>query len=618
MLGIPPAKDTDAEDVAWGLQTAEALWKRGERADAIVWLRRAAQAAGDANDDDRALELARIAAELHEVVSIPPAAPSGELAVEVDVSSLSSPPTAAPVPPGQVAPPFPSVPPVARPAPPPVPSKPAAPRAPPAPKPPPPVPSRPPMGSGTELHAGLSAPPEALPSQVPPFPNPSQLPGPEHGAPLSDHAPSVPPAEAVHAGMFNPWEDQTGVGQPSAAPAAPVAPPPAPHVAPPPAPPIAAPPAPPVAPPVRAPSPSIVLSDADDEEGVVTSARPHELAAAQAASPPPPEVTAPEPPRPRPAPQAPPRPRLEPPRRHTPTPTAEMPIPPEGALLAAASLRETRPDLAGTLSAAAEAHDDAHDEREPPEAPAARGAAPDLDEVEAFADLPDEERARFSEIAEVHALRHEEEVAGFGLAYILEGELDVSATMVDAPAVRLVAGAVIRARGTTEDGVPMRLICSSETARLATWTDEAVAEAFRNCPWVEDDLRAAADRYQTMVGITIGPLGERLDAQIRAHIMSRLTMRSLLPGEVVVNEGEPVPGLVLVGVGELELSSGDEPRGTVSSGDFLFAGAVLNLDPAPATARAGKSGALVMQGDRGVAQELLVTCPPLLEVFAGM
>ena len=40
MLGIPPAKDSDAEDVVWGLQTAETLWKRGERIDAVVWLRR--------------------------------------------------------------------------------------------------------------------------------------------------------------------------------------------------------------------------------------------------------------------------------------------------------------------------------------------------------------------------------------------------------------------------------------------------------------------------------------------------------------------------------------------------------------------------------------------------
>src|SRR5580658_9818226 len=59
MIGIPLTLETDAEDVAWALQTADALWKRSERVDAIVWLRRAAQAAGDAEDDDRALALAR-------------------------------------------------------------------------------------------------------------------------------------------------------------------------------------------------------------------------------------------------------------------------------------------------------------------------------------------------------------------------------------------------------------------------------------------------------------------------------------------------------------------------------------------------------------------------------
>src|ERR1700742_449487 len=66
MAEIPPTKPSDAEDVVWGLQTAVTLWRRGERIDALVWLRRAAQAAGDASDDDRALELARQAAELTE------------------------------------------------------------------------------------------------------------------------------------------------------------------------------------------------------------------------------------------------------------------------------------------------------------------------------------------------------------------------------------------------------------------------------------------------------------------------------------------------------------------------------------------------------------------------
>ena len=120
------------------------------------------------------------------------------------------------------------------------------------------------------------------------------------------------------------------------------------------------------------------------------------------------------------------------------------------------------------------------------------------------------------------------------------------------------------------------------------------------------------------MGITIGPLGERLDVSIREEIIGRLTMRPLAPAEIVVNEGEPVPGLLLVGIGELELIKDDKVAGTVGSGEFLFPTEVLGAGSAPATARAGAGGALVMFGDRHIAQELLVTCPPLLEVFAGM
>ncbi len=692
MLGIPPAKDTDAEDVAWGLQTADALWKRGERADAIVWLRRAAQAAGDASDDDRALELARRAAELQESIE-------GAEEIDVDVASLSSPPAAAPPLPGAPAPP--PVPPA-----PPPPAPPAAlvgtAPAPAAPRPPPVPSARPAPPAAPSAPPGVAAysdPPPHLPtaSQLPPFPSPSQLPGPASTSnpPMSGHTPSVPPAEAVHAGMYNPWEDSTGTQEGASAGAPPPPPPP-----------------PPTPPPVPArpaisvvPIPAFAMKDGDEEEEeVVTSVRPQDLAASQAlaASPAPPAAAppAPEPPRPaapRPAaprptaprapaaPRAPtppaPKPDLSP-RRYTPTPTAEMAIPPEGALLDGASLRQTRPDVEGALRAAAQAVEDddaiaaaqaaedaaardaaaaqaaedaaaveaaehaAAEQAATEQAAAERAAAEEaaaaeqgaaeeeaaaqqtsaspedaalvLDDVEAFADLPDEDRERFAAAAALHTLAREEEVAGFGLAFILAGEVDVAATMVDAPAVRLVEGAVIRARGTTEDGVPMRLICSSDHARLATWTDDEVADAFRTCPWVEDDLRAHADRYQTLVGITIGPLGERLDAQIRAHIVSRLTMKRMLPGEIVVEAGHPVSGLFLVAVGELELVQGDEVTGAVGSGDFLFAGAVLGGGNAPATARAGKNGALMMYGEPSVAQELLVTCPPLLEVFAGM
>jgi hypothetical protein len=59
---IPPAFDDDDEDVHWALSTASALWARGERAEALRWLRRAAEAASDANADDRAVDLFKAAA----------------------------------------------------------------------------------------------------------------------------------------------------------------------------------------------------------------------------------------------------------------------------------------------------------------------------------------------------------------------------------------------------------------------------------------------------------------------------------------------------------------------------------------------------------------------------
>jgi hypothetical protein len=61
---IPRVNKDDAEDVSWALQTADTMWGRGDHADAVKWLRRAAEAASEAEADDRALELAKAAADL--------------------------------------------------------------------------------------------------------------------------------------------------------------------------------------------------------------------------------------------------------------------------------------------------------------------------------------------------------------------------------------------------------------------------------------------------------------------------------------------------------------------------------------------------------------------------
>lgn len=633
MLGIPPAKDSDAEDVAWGLQTAEALWKRGERIDAVVWLRRAAQAAAEASADDRALELARSAAELSDwmaaQMSGPPppqvtaTSPPGQLTVvprggdglsgrpparynphdaptfvphdegdlqagprsiEVSVESEAKPAAQGPVEPHFS------------------PSRPPSRPSPPANHPP----SSPTMQTAGPVF-GDEAPPSFQPHS--------------EDAASSRESTSVPPAEMVHAGMFNPWDE-------NAVPSAPAAPP--------------------------LPPPQEAARFAPEEE-IITSVRPQQLAQQQAeqqhedalaaalglpkasasmpaAAPLAPATPSAAPPRPGPSRPQPPRPPPLPPRAMKPKPPA--PVAPSAAadiapvseevVTSAASVRSdvtpaSRSDRPARITPPPPSPTQvtAHPKSSPPAPGAGAPERLDLDNVDAFADLPDDARTAFAAAAQVSVLGEGEEVSSFALAYIVSGSVDVAATMVDAAAARLESGAVLRSRGTTDEGVPMRLI-GVASGIVATWTDAAVQEAFRTCPWVEEDLRTAADRIQTSVGVTIGPLGERLDAAIREEIIGKLTMRTLAPGDIVVTAGEQMPGLLLVGVGELELVDGERVTGSVGSGEFVFPTEVLGGGDAPFTARAGAGGALILFGDRRIAQELMVTCPPLLEVFAGM
>jgi hypothetical protein len=255
----------------------------------------------------------------------------------------------------------------------------------------------------------------------------------------------------------------------------------------------------------------------------------------------------------------------------------------------------------------------------PPEdgAPARPGPQIDLDAIEALTDLPDDARAAFANAATLHTLARDEEVSHFALALVIDGEIDVSATIVDAPALRLAKNAVLRSRGSVVPGVPLRLVCASDKAVVAAWDDAAVELAFRSCPWVEDDLRTVADGVQAQAGVTMGPLGERFDESLRAHFTSKLALRKLAPGESLVLKGKPTP-LAIVGVGEVVATNDGERGATFRSGDFVFPGEVLVHAPAPADAAAGPAGAVVLFGDRAVAQELLMSFPPLLEVLASI
>jgi hypothetical protein len=620
MRSIPSAIADDAEDVVWALETAEALWNRQERVDAIVWLRRAAQAAGDAQQDDRALELARNAAELSEWMAQNLAGPSASRppatdapAAGEDVDDLLGDPSEDVTETGEdvseieeadvgVHEEHPD-------------------------------PSAQAHGHGqgqgqaqgspdadAGVRVSMSVPDEeptpAQPRAVPATPRPP-------ASPLPPPRAHVPTAAEVHAGMLDPWADAEAPtrDQPQ-----------------------------PTVPPTPAPA-----AESFDSDEVVTSAPPFSVSDLEnnAATPlvaivPPPVVPAPAttPQAGQPLVASPPQgaqPRAPQPPRAGPPPRPGAPRPPVAPsrpkVAAAPAVRApgvraptappARAPAAELTPTPAPVHAPgltptpvivrAPEPFPPPAAPPASNGV-DLSAVEALSDLPDDAREAFANAAAVQTLRREDEIAGFALALVLEGSVDLSATIVDAPAERLRAGAVLRSRGTIDTIAPIRLVGASETSRVATWGEDAVTDAFRTCPWVEDELRASGDRLQALVGITMGPLGDRLDPSLRADVTSRLRVRALAEHEIIATRGAPVPGLLVVGGGELELLGDDgKPNGTViRAGEFLFPGETLSAARAPSTARASRGGAIILLAERGVAQELLVTCPPLLEIFAGM
>jgi hypothetical protein len=79
---LPEVEPRDPEPVAVAIETARALFRTGERLDALRWLRRAAERAEESGDDLRAVHLARSAADL-----------------STALQSVQPPPPPAPVPP---------------------------------------------------------------------------------------------------------------------------------------------------------------------------------------------------------------------------------------------------------------------------------------------------------------------------------------------------------------------------------------------------------------------------------------------------------------------------------------------------------------------------------------
>jgi hypothetical protein len=239
-----------------------------------------------------------------------------------------------------------------------------------------------------------------------------------------------------------------------------------------------------------------------------------------------------------------------------------------------------------------------------------------FESVEGLADLPEEAQAELSRTGQLLTLSSGQHVVlRDGAALVTRGTVHVTLMHSDVSAARVGAGAVIAARGSIEAG-PLRLIADSAQTHIVSWTEEKMTSAMRDCPWVVDDLRLLADRFQAHASAGLGPLGERLDDALRAAVYERLEVRVLSPEECIAERGKPLKGLFVVAVGELSVGS-DDSYETLRAGEFLFPGCVIGAEPAPHDVKAGPKGGLVLFATRPVAHELMMSVPPLLEILAS-
>ena len=240
-----------------------------------------------------------------------------------------------------------------------------------------------------------------------------------------------------------------------------------------------------------------------------------------------------------------------------------------------------------------------------------------LGEVRGLEDVPPEGQAILAREANLKHLANEEEVSSFGLALVLRGSVNVMPAIADLSCARAAKGEIIWSQGNLEDGVALRLVAAEDNTEVAVWDADLLKSTVRDYPWVVEDLKTLADRFQALAGVAMGPMGERLDDSLRGTVTQRCEIRRLLPGETLTTKGQPVGGMYIMAAGRLEVVEGDAIQSELGPGDFLFGAQVLSNGKAPHDSRAGKGGALVLFAGRAVAHELLMTVPPLLEIFAS-
>jgi len=222
-------------------------------------------------------------------------------------------------------------------------------------------------------------------------------------------------------------------------------------------------------------------------------------------------------------------------------------------------------------------------------------------------------RADVAALARVELLAADEEVSGFAAALLLEGSASVCPAIVDTAVASVERTMLVTTRGSSGESVALRVVAGPVGAQVAVWDAAVIDEALDACPWVQEELAARADHLQTLAGAVMGPLGE-LDDDARTRIVDQMRTLVVRPREVIVQAGAPLPELMLVCAGAVEVDDDEDGALMVRPGEVLFPRELRDGSPCPATACAAAAGALLLVGDRPLAEEL-AAAPALAPFF---
>ena len=241
-----------------------------------------------------------------------------------------------------------------------------------------------------------------------------------------------------------------------------------------------------------------------------------------------------------------------------------------------------------------------------------------LDGVDAFEGMPRAVHEMLASKAEIVELGPDEEVSGFGAALLLSGMATLCATIVDAPAHWARPGELLVAKGSLSDGIAVRVVGAGDGAKVAVWPRATVDQAFAGQAAAATRAKAFGDRLQALAGATMGPFGE-MDDEDRRALATDLSVRVLRPGQVWVEDGAPVPPIVIVGAGDIELYGpiSDETSEAIEPGGLVFPELCTHGGEAPSSARAGQNGALLLLAEAPAVAHMQARVPDLARRLRG-